>query len=85
VAIKLLPLVMADDETRPSRSASKRGANSWRLNHPAIVSVYDFGETNDGLLYFMMEFVDGTDVQKMIAGQRKAQRRVCAGDHGACV
>ena len=29
-----------------------------RLNHPNIVAVYDFGETN-GLYYLLMEFVDG--------------------------
>ena len=28
--------------------------------------MHDFGETPDGLIYFIMEFVDGTDVQKMI-------------------
>ncbi len=30
------------------------------MNHPSIVSVYDFGETAGGLLYFIMEYVDGT-------------------------
>jgi serine/threonine protein kinase len=31
--------------------------------------VHDFGETATGLLYIVMEFVEGTDVAKMIAGQ----------------
>ncbi|OYW70356.1 MAG: hypothetical protein B7Z37_30985, partial [Verrucomicrobia bacterium 12-59-8] len=42
-----------------------------RMNHPAIVSVYDFGRTSDGQLYFVMEYVDGTDVQRMIAREGK--------------
>jgi serine/threonine protein kinase len=33
--------------------------------------VYDFGETSDGQLYIVMEFIDGTDVAKMIQSQGK--------------
>ncbi len=40
-----------------------------RLSHPGIVSVYDFGVAPGGLLYIVMEFVDGTDISKMILGQ----------------
>src|SRR6185436_15103513 len=36
------------------------------LSHPGIVAVHDAGETAEGLLYFVMEFIEGTDVQKMI-------------------
>ena len=36
-----------------------------RLNHPNIVTIYDFGETN-GLCYFVMEFVDGVDLRRTI-------------------
>jgi serine/threonine protein kinase len=35
-----------------------------RLNHPSIVSVYDFGET-DGLCYLLMEFVDGVSLRHL--------------------
>lgn len=66
VAIKILPLGMADDEFRFTERFQNEAQTMAAMNHPAIVSVYDFGETPDGLLYFVMEFVDGTDVQKMI-------------------
>ena len=39
------------------------------LSHPGIVAVFDFGETVDGLLYIVMENIEGTDVARMIAGQ----------------
>lgn len=66
VAIKILPLGLADDEMKFAERFQNEAQTMAAMNHPAIVSVHDFGETPDGLLYFIMEFVDGTDVQKMI-------------------
>jgi eukaryotic-like serine/threonine-protein kinase len=39
-----------------------------RLAHPHIVAAYDFGQ-HEGRLYFVMEFVEGEDVQKLIRRQ----------------
>jgi formylglycine-generating enzyme required for sulfatase activity/tRNA A-37 threonylcarbamoyl transferase component Bud32 len=36
-----------------------------RLNHPNIVTVYDFGET-DGLYYLTMEFADGVSLRRLL-------------------
>lgn len=69
VAIKILPPGLeADDEGANFAERFKNEARSMaKLSHPGIVGVHDFGETNDGLLYFVMEFVEGHDVTKMIA------------------
>ena len=37
-----------------------------RLDHPAIVPVYDVGRSEDGLCYVVSKFVDGSDLAKRI-------------------
>jgi len=65
VAVKILPPqvgraeAFAERFTREARSLAK-------LNHPGIVMVYDFGRTEASLYYFIMEFVDGTDLRHVI-------------------
>jgi tRNA A-37 threonylcarbamoyl transferase component Bud32 len=65
VALKILPPEVGETEafaerfTREARSLAK-------LNHPRIVTVFDFGHTEEGLYYFVMEFVDGTDLRHVI-------------------
>ena len=72
VAIKILPPEAAGDEEAQFVERFKNEARTMaKMNHPAIVHVYDFGETNEGQLYIVMEFIDGTDVSKMIVAQGK--------------
>ena len=65
VALKILPpevgqeAAFAERFTREARSLA-------RLNHPHIVTVYDFGNTAEGLYFFMMELVEGTDLRQVI-------------------
>ncbi len=70
VAIKILPPHALDDGPIDHVERFKNEARLMaRLNRPDIVTVYDFDETSEGHLYFIMEFVDGTDVSKMIESQ----------------
>ncbi len=72
VAIKVLPGDLIDDVDSQFAERFKNEARTMaKMNHPAIVNVYDFGETQTGLLFIVMEFIDGTDVAKMIASQGK--------------
>lgn len=38
-----------------------------RLQHPNAVNIYDFGVSNDGLFYCVMEMVDGVNLAQFIA------------------
>jgi predicted Ser/Thr protein kinase len=68
VALKILPLEAGRDPAFAERFTREAQALA-RLNHPNIVSVYDFGQT-DGLYYFLMEFVDGANLRQMEHSRR---------------
>lgn len=66
VAIKVLP-VLPDEH---GVGFVQRFKNEARLmagfSHPGIVQVYDLGELPGGMGYFVMEYVEGTDVAQMM-------------------
>jgi len=65
VALKILPPHGGRLQTFSERFI-REARSLASLNHPRIVSVYDFGQTQNGLYYFIMEFVDGTDLRRVI-------------------
>ena len=68
VALKLLPDKLAKDALFAERF-NREGRVLARLNHPNIVSVYDFGQAG-GFYYLAMEYVDGVNLrQAMQAGR----------------
>lgn len=69
VAIKILPAGLDDGENHFTERFKNEAQAMAQLSHPGIVAVYDFGETANGLLYIVMEYIDGTDVQQMVARQ----------------
>ncbi|MEX2578384.1 MAG: protein kinase [Verrucomicrobiales bacterium] len=68
VAIKLLPetLIGDGDEFNFAARFRQEAQTMASLDHPAIVSVYDFGETANGQVYFVMEFIDGMDIHQYL-------------------
>jgi tRNA A-37 threonylcarbamoyl transferase component Bud32 len=65
VALKILPPEVGQTEAFAERF-TREARSLARLSHPRIVSVYDFGHTDEGLYYFIMEFIDGTDLRRVI-------------------
>ena len=71
VAIKILPPGVEKEDPSFAERFKSEARLMAKLNHPAVVAVYDFGTTSAGQLYFAMEYVDGSDVSQMIAAQGK--------------
>ena len=65
VAIKLLPLEISVDKDFADRFVREARAMA-KLNHPNIITVYDFGTTSEGHLYFVMEYVEGANLADII-------------------
>jgi serine/threonine protein kinase/class 3 adenylate cyclase/CHASE2 domain-containing sensor protein len=73
VAIKILPPgVHAKDASYAERFKNEARMLA-KLVHPSVVAVFDSGETAGGQLFFVMEYVDGTDVAAMISRQSHLQ------------
>jgi predicted Ser/Thr protein kinase len=65
VALKLLPAELSRNPAATERF--RREARSLaKLSHPNIVGIHDFGETVDGSFFFVMEYVEGADLHKLI-------------------
>lgn len=65
-ALKVLFGELAADATMRIRFAKEAECAS-RLDHPNVVSVTDFGKTDQGLLYLVMDYVEGRDLGAIIA------------------
>ena len=66
VAVKILN----DDLTRDARLVKRfqdEALAASRLNHPNTVSIIDYGQTSDGLLYLVMEHLRGPTLTHLIA------------------
>lgn len=69
VAIKLLPPDLWSADVDYAERFRQEARMMAKLMHPGMVAVFDFGQTTEGQLYFVMEFVEGTDVARMIAAR----------------
>ena len=77
VAIKLVRVELSHD-----RAAVERFLREARLltsvNHPTIVNVYDYGRTETGSLYLVMEMIRGHTLAELLAASgRLDARRTC--------
>src|SRR6478672_2971597 len=64
-AIKFLPVEMAADAERRQRFLNEARAAS-ALSHPHVCVVYDVGETEDGLPFIAMEFLEGQPLDALV-------------------
>ncbi len=76
VALKVLPPGVSQDPSFAERFTREARALA-KLTHPRIVTLYEFGQA-DGLFYFLMEFVDGVSLRKLLEGGRISPREALA-------
>ena len=67
-AIKVLFGDLSADGKARSRFSREAEASS-RLSHPNVVSVVDFGETEEGLLYLVMDHIEGEELHRVVGKQ----------------
>jgi serine/threonine-protein kinase len=66
IALKILLAEFAENETIIKRFHQEALAAS-RLTHPNTIKVYDFGQTDDGVLYMAMEFLRGESLAQALS------------------
>jgi eukaryotic-like serine/threonine-protein kinase len=37
-----------------------------QLTHPNTITVYDYGRTSDGIIYYAMEYLEGIDLHALV-------------------
>ncbi|MDQ3667154.1 MAG: serine/threonine protein kinase [Acidobacteriota bacterium] len=65
VAVKVLRPALAADEKLVARFSREARAAS-RISHPHALSVTDFGESEDGVVFLVMEYLDGKTLKEII-------------------
>ena len=66
VALKIMHPHVADDPSFVAR-ARREAKSAARLHHPNVVAVLDQGHTADGVLYLVLEYVDGPTLRDVVA------------------
>ncbi len=64
VALKVLSPWLASELGRQRFEREVQTCAS--LTHPNTVVIYDYGESQDGVLYYAMEFLDGFDLRRLV-------------------
>jgi eukaryotic-like serine/threonine-protein kinase len=75
VAIKMVLATDSDNEESVARFMREAKAAS-RLQHPAIMTIYQFG-VQDGTRYLVMEFIEGKTLKRIINNQPLPINQIC--------
>ena len=80
VAIKILHPHYSTEQELVERFRREARAAS-RIGHPNIIDVMDFGTTEDGCAYFVMEHLDGIDLADVLSHERRLDAEPVLPDH----
>lgn len=68
-AIKILSASALNDPEALPRF-TREAQMSSRIDHPHAVTIYDYGESEDGLVYLAMEYIEGSTLTKIMEADR---------------
>ncbi len=74
VAVKVLRAELASDTEAVARF-HREARSASRLDHESIIRVTDFGQTDDGLLFLVMELLDGENLAQVLKRGSLSWRR----------
>jgi len=65
-AVKVMHATMTGDADAVGRF-HREASNACQIDHPNVAAIYDFGESDDGMIYLAMEYVEGESLAHLIA------------------
>src|SRR3954452_23915141 len=65
-ALKFMRPALGDDADAHARFR-REAEQASRIAHPNVAAIYDFGDTDDGLVFLAMEFIEGESLADRIA------------------
>ncbi|MBL7662283.1 protein kinase [bacterium] len=74
VAIKTLRSVYMGDDSRGNEALARfrqEARSAGKLRHPHIVMIFEAGKTSNGSPYIVMDFIEGTSLDKLIGKDKK--------------
>ncbi|MBX2812712.1 MAG: serine/threonine protein kinase [Myxococcales bacterium] len=74
VAIKIMLPVLPQERERSEEFRQRfllEASTSANLSHPNIVTVYDYGETSEGALFLVMEYLQGRTLNSVLLADRR--------------
>ncbi|MGH7699376.1 MAG: serine/threonine-protein kinase, partial [Gemmatimonadales bacterium] len=74
-AIKVMNPTLVHDPEAIARF-NREALNASRISHPHVCAIHDFGDTPDGLIYLVMEFIEGEPLTDLLerAGALSTER-----------
>jgi tetratricopeptide (TPR) repeat protein len=74
VALKVLKPSISTDE-RVVERFRREALFASHLSHPNTITLFDYGRTSDGLCYIAMEYLEGTELGRIIRNQKGIEPR----------
>ncbi len=76
-AIKVMRPALVDDPEALQRF-TREAENASKLSHPNVASIFDFGETPEGIVYLAMEFIEGESLHAILMREKALHPQVAA-------